>query len=104
MVVFNVVFHRACDIPENIRKYKEEIRKLEKGRVSTSASSTVRHFSNFGAFLHRHLRSVRQSGISIGGFYSFQSVSTMEYCDFVFCQAIGLLLTYRDPIAVGRRL
>ena len=97
VVVFNVIFHRACDVPENIRKYKEEIKRVGKRQVTAAG----RHCGNFGAFLNRYLRSVRQTGISLGGFYCFKSVSTMEYCDFVFCQAISLLLTYRDPITVG---
>ena len=100
IVVFNIIFHRACDIPEFIGKYKGEIRRL--GKAQANAAAAAGYSGLFGTFLDSFVRSVKQSGISLGGFYCFQSASTMEYCDFVFNQAMSLLLTYRDPIVVGR--
>ena len=67
------------------------------------AASAAGHSGTFGNLLEQFLRSVRELGISLGGFYCFQSVSTMVYCAFVFNQAISLLLAYRDPIDVAIR-
>ena len=95
-IIFNVIFHRAGDWPENIGNYKREIRRLGKREMAGSANS-----EDFGKFLERSLKSVKESGISLGGFYCFESVSTMVFGDFVFNETIGLLLTYREPIVVG---
>ena len=38
--VFNVIFHWAGDLPENMGNYKREIRRLGKMEMAVSANST----------------------------------------------------------------
>ena len=97
-VAFSVIFHRAGDFPENIGDYKKEIGRLGKRVVAAPENS-----EDFSKFLERSVKSVKVSGVSLGGFYCFDSVWTMGFFDFVFNPAIGLLLTYREPIVVGNQ-
>ena len=94
-VMFVVIFGRACDVPENMENYKREIRRLGRRNVAAARSS-----DDFCKLLERFLKSIRKTGVSLGGFYCFESISTLVFWDFIFNQAIGLLLTYRDPIVV----
>ena len=50
--------------------------------------------------MDRFLWSVKELGISLGGFYCFEKTSTLDFCDFVFSTAMNLLVSNQDPVVV----
>ena len=90
--VFHLLFRRASELPELMQTYKKDILRLA-GVADVDA--------DFRKAVNKFVRSVRELGVSAGGFYYFDSLSMVNFGDFIVNQTISLLLTYRDPIVVN---